>query len=378
MRSPPYRLICCVGVVLATCAAQAWQPAPDSMLTTWGEKVSPATAWRDYPRPALARTTWSNLNGLWSYAITDALATVFPAQATGEILVPYAIESALSGVKRRLTAEDVLWYQRAFVPPSASKDHHIFLNFEAVDFQCTVWVNATRVGTHTGGNLPFSFDVTAALTEGENLVTVRVTDATNTPGAYQLHGKQVVSPSGIWYTPVTGIWQTVWLETVPADHVSALRITPRINGTVTIEINPGAAACTVPATVTTSLRIQTVATATAHGNRINLTIPSPQLWSPDSPTLYDLVIRFGDDTVSSYVGLRETSVMKDSDGRLRLALNGKPLFHWGTLDQGWWPDGLLTPPSDAAMRSDLEFLKAAGFNTVRKHIKVEPRRYYTH
>ena len=374
----PCRSVLCLLVVLTTCAAQAWQPAPDSILTGWGERVTPATAWRDYPRPALARTAWSNLNGLWSYAITDAHATAFPAEAAGEILVPYAIESALSGVKRRLAVDDVLWYRRSLVAPAAPKGHRTLLNFEAVDYQCTVWVNAIRVGTHTGGNLPFSFDVTDALTNDENLLTVRVTDATDTPGAYQLHGKQVVSPSGIWYTPVTGIWQTVWIETVPADHISALKITPRIDGAVTIEINPGAAPSTVPAGATASLRGQTVATATTRGNRINLTIPSPQLWSPNSPILYDLVVRFGDDTVISYVGLRETSVMKDTDGHLRLALNGQPLFHWGTLDQGWWPDGLLTPPSDAAMRSDLEFLKAASFNTVRKHIKVEPRRYYTH
>ena len=356
-------------------AAQAWEPAPASMLTEWGAKLTPETAWREYPRPALARAAWTNLNGLWKHQVTPATQTAAPAEWAGDILVPFAIESALSGVKRRVTPQDALWYRRSFDAPALPDGQRLLLNFEAVDYQATVWVNDQQVGTHTGGNLPFSFDVTAAVRPGGNTLTVRVTDATDT--AHQLHGKQVLEPGGIWYTPVTGIWQTVWLEAVPAVHVTAAQITPAVSGRVAIrlETSDGSAP---QATVTASLGGQQVATVTGPADNLTLAIPDPKLWSPDSPTLYDLTIAVGGDTLSSYVGLRETTVAKGADGHLRLFLNGKPVFHFGTLDQGWWPDGLLTPPSDAAMRSDVEFLKAAGFNAVRKHIKVEPRRYYTH
>lgn len=360
---------------MISAAVQAWQPAPDSMLTEWGAKVTPATAWREYPRPALARANWVNLNGLWQYQVTPIAEKSAPAAWAGDILVPFAIESALSGVKKRITPDDALWYRRNFETPALRDGQRLLLNFEAVDYQATVWINDTQVGTHTGGNLPFSFDITAALKPGANTLTVRVTDATDT--AYQLHGKQVLNPQGIWYTPVSGIWQTVWLETVPAVHVTAVRITPSVSGKVAICLTTAGSA-TPQATVTASLDGQPVATSTGPADNLTLNIPNPKLWSPDSPTLYDLRISVGDDTISSYVGLRETTVAKAADGHLRLFLNGKPLFHWGTLDQGWWPDGLLTPPSDAAMKSDIEFLKAAGFNTIRKHIKVEPRRYYTH
>lgn len=360
-------------------ATPAAPVAAPKMLTAWGEKVTPENAWRDYPRPALVRENWTNLNGLWKYAITPIAAPAAPAEWTGDILVPFAVESALSGVTKPLTPADALWYRRTFDAPQARAGHRTLLHFEAVDYETTVWLNDTKLGTHTGGNLPFSFDLTSALKPGANTLTVRVTDATDSPGSYQTTGKQVLKPNGIWYTAVSGIWQTVWLETVPAAHIAALKIVPRINGRVTIGIIPGQPlAAPVTTTVTATLAGRTVATARGTGPQLTLSIPSPQLWSPDSPTLYDLKITYGDDTVTSYVGLRETTVVKDDAGHLRLALNGQILFHWGTLDQGWWPDGLLTPPSDAAMRSDIEFLKAAGFNTIRKHIKVEPRRYYTH
>jgi hypothetical protein len=376
-----YSAVLFTAALASLCAAdlKSWRPAPDSMLTAWGEQLTPETAWREYPRPALARTAWVNLNGLWQYAVTPLADATPPAQWTGDILVPFAIESALSGVKRRLTASDALWYRRSFAAPSAAARQRTLLNFEAVDYQATVWVNDTKVGTHTGGNLPFGFDITSALRAGENTLTVRVTDATDAAGAYQLHGKQVANPGGIWYTPVTGIWQTVWLETVPEAHIAALNVVTKIDGSITIDITPGGSpGGKVPARVTVSLQGKPVATAQSDTHRLTLSIPNPQLWSPDSPTLYDLAITYGSDSVSSYLGLRETTVIKDADGHLRLALNGKSIFHFGPLDQGWWPDGLLTPPSDAGMRSDLEFLKAAGFNMLRKHIKVEPRRYYLH
>lgn len=353
---------------------QAWQPAPDSMLTEWGAHLTPQTAWQEYPRPALVREAWTNLNGLWEYQVTPKSESSAPGTWAGEILVPFAIESALSGVKKRVTPGDALWYRRSFNAPPHRDGQRILLNFEAVDYECTVWVNGSQAGSHTGGNLPFSFDITGAMKPGANVLTVRVTDATNT--AYQLHGKQVLEPEGIWYTPVTGIWQSVWMETVPAVHITGVHLTPSISGKVAIRLftSDGSAP---QATVNASLGGKVVATASGPGNELTLSIPDPKLWSPDSPTLYDLSITAGADTITSYVGLRETTVNKDPEGNLRLFLNMKPLFHFGTLDQGWWPDGLLTPPSDAAMRSDVEFLKAAGFNGLRKHIKVEPRRFYT-
>ncbi len=359
--------------ILAT-AAHAWQPAPDSMLTEWGGKVTPDNAWREYPRPALAREQWTSLNGLWKYAVTPKSADTAPSTWIGEILVPFAIESALSGVKKRLTPEEAIWYRRELTVVKAVGKRAL-LHFEAVDYQSTVWINDTQVGSNIGGNLPFSFDITDALKDGINHITLKVIDATNSPGAYQLHGKQVLKPGGIWYTPVSGIWQTVWMEQVPEKHIVAARITPSTSGKVVISLETTEGG---EASVTASLKGVEVASASGPADALVLAIPQPELWSPESPTLYDLTIRFGDDVVKSYTGLRETTVIRDRNGHLRFALNGKEYFHWGTLDQGWWPDGLLTPPSEEAMIYDIRFLKQAGFNTIRKHIKVEPRRYYAH
>jgi beta-galactosidase/beta-glucuronidase len=342
------------------------------LTTTWGEKVTPENAWREYPRPAFAREDWTNLNGLWDYAVAPKDAEEAPSEWQGKILVPFAIESALSGVKKRITPEDAIWYRRSFEFSPDAKRPRVHLNFEAVDYQCEVWVNETRVGSHSGGNLPFHFEVGEAVKPGTNTLTVKVTDATDT--AYQLHGKQVLNPRSIWYTPVSGIWQTVWMEKLPAVHLAGAKMTPKLSGEVTLEIDTEAE----EVKVTAFLKGKEVARAQGSPERLMLRIPNPQLWSPDSPTLYDLTITAGDDTVKSYVGLRESTIVRDDDGHLRLHLNGEPIFHWGTLDQGWWPDGLLTPPSDEAMRFDVDFLKAAGFNTIRKHIKVEPRRYYTY
>ena len=342
-----------------------------AMRTEWGQTITPENAWQEYPRPAMRRENWTNLNGLWDYAVTPKTDSAPPReQWDGKILVPFAIEAPLSGVEKRITPDDALWYRRSF-SAEKQKGMHVLLNFEAVDYASTVWVNNIEVGSNTGGNLPFSFDITEALNGGENTLLVRVADATDT--GYQLHGKQVLTPRGIWYTPVSGIWQTVWMEEVPQDHLNAIRVTTTINGRVQIDLDANGAS---PAKVDVLLKGAVV--ASGEGRSVVLLIPDPKLWSPDSPTLYDLRVTCGDDVVESYFGIRETTMAKDTDGHLRFFLNGKPIFHWGTLDQGWWPDGLLTPPSDAAMLSDIDFLKASGFNTIRKHIKVEPRRYYYH
>lgn len=349
-----------------------------AMRTEWGETVTPENVWREYPRPALRRENWTNLNGLWDYAVTPKADSAPPTEKwDGKILVPFAIEAPLSGVERRVTPEDALWYRRFFT--AAKKEgKRVLLNFEAVDYQCTVWVNEVEVGSNTGGNLPFSFDITDAVKDGENTLLVRVTDATDT--GYQLHGKQVLNPRGIWYTPVSGIWQTVWMEVVPENHVARIFIETKNGGMVNVRVEPSRAPLReVPGmAIRQGGEVIEAAMAYDSDSGFHTTLSQPKPWSPESPVLYDLRIEYGEDVVESYFAFRETTVAKDADGHLRLHLNGKPVFHLGTLDQGWWPDGLLTPPSDAAMLSDIEFLKAAGFNTIRKHIKVEPRRYYYH
>ncbi len=368
------RVTSVLTLLLLTGLTHAWEPASGPMITEWGSRVTPDNAWQEYPRPMMRRDQWHNLNGLWNYAVTQKTQTAPPTAWDGKILVPFAIESALSGVKKRFTPDDALWYQRQLTL-KPKKGKRTLLHFEAVDYASTVWINGKGIGQHRGGNLPFSFDIGDALISGENQLLVRVTDATDT--AYQLHGKQSLKPRGIWYTPVSGIWQTVWTEEVPETHIRGLKITPQIDGTVQVKLEiVGPRDSTDTAKVTASFKGKQVAETIGTPEAITLMIPEPKLWSPDSPTLYDLKISFGEDTIKSYVGLRETTVQKGADGYLRFHLNGREIFQLGTLDQGWWPDGLLTPPSDVAMRSDVDFLKAAGFNMVRKHIKVEPRRYY--
>jgi len=360
-----------------------------AMRTVWGEQLeqdASAIPWTEYPRPAMVRDDWMNLNGPWQYAILDDAAASsfeFPPSWDGSIRVPFAVESPLSGVQRRLSPDQSLWYRREFlVRKQPGKRQRI--HFEAVDYHSTVWVNDTEIGSHTGGNLPFSFDITDAAREGDNTLTLRVLDATDT--RHQLHGKQRLKPEGIWYTPVSGIWQTVWLEQIPQQAIASFKTTTSLDGRVEIELTTypeslerrTARSPARVAKAVASLDGVVVARGEGPPNRLVLRIPNPKLWSPDSPTLYDLEITLGDDRVRSYVGIRESSRRRDADGHWRLTLNGQESFQFGTLDQGWWPDGLLTPPSDEAMRSDIEFLKAAGFNTIRKHIKVEPRRYYYH
>jgi beta-galactosidase len=353
--------------------------AVHSQLTTeWGSKVTPENAWTEYPRPQLERKEWTNLNGHWSYQITSHEAER-PAEWLGKILVPFPIESQLSGVRRMLQPYEALWYQRQLeTRPTPGK--RTLLHFEAVDYQCTVWVNDKQVGTHQGGNLPFSFDITDSLLDKDNILTVRVLDAT---GGFQLRGKQTQTPGGIFYTRNSGIWQTVWLETVPTRHLTALGIRTDVDrGTITIEPS-------YEGPVSDGTSIEAIAfdagkpVAKASGD-LTLRIPDAKLWSPASPHLYQLRVTLRDkdgntlDEVSSYAGIRKVGRSADAEGHQRFTLNGRPIFHWGPLDQGWWPDGLLTPPSDEAMVFEIQWLKDAGFNMIRKHIKVEPRRYYYH
>ncbi len=345
------------------------------LITEWGAKVTPENAWRGYPRPQMTRENWTNLNGEWNYAVTT-LATEKPSGWAGKILVPFCLESKLSGVGRKLEPFEALWYQRT-VTLAPRAEMRTLLHFEAVDYACAVTVNGKRIGEHIGGNLPFTFDITDAAVEGENEIVLRVEDAT---GGAQLRGKQNLNPHGIWYTRVSGIWQTVWVEEVPARHIESLAISTDIEtGDITVEPKlVGAKVEGEKVRITVSEGDKVI--AVGDGNKVR--VADAKLWSPDSPHLYELKVTLTDgagttlDEVGSYTGLRKVGQTKDADGNLRFTLNGKEIFHWGPLDQGWWPDGLLTPPSEAAMVSDVQFLKDAGFNMIRKHIKVEPQRYY--
>ena len=356
-----------------------WQPVKGGMMTSWGRSLKADAAWQEYPRPQLERSDWTNLNGLWNYAVTSKEDST-PVKWDGQILVPFCPESSLSGVGRLIEPTEALWYKRPL--PGLKPGKRTLLNFEAVDYTTTVWVNGQRIGSHRGGFTPFSFDITPALKADGNELVVRVDDATQ---GFQLHGKQKLKNEGIWYTRVTGIWQTVWLENVNERFIRDLDFTCDIaNGTVRVDPKfAGMAVTGEKVWVTASSDGKEVAAGNGAG-AITLTIPAAKLWSPTEPNLYELKVELHDaqgqviDTVKSYTALREFGKIKDANGNWRFTLNGKSIFHWGPLDQGWWPDGLLTPPSEAAMISDVDFLKAAGFNMIRKHIKIEPRRYYAH
>ena len=368
-----------------------WKPVEGKMLTRWGAKLEASSVWAEYPRPQLVRKSWLNLNGLWSYAITQKDA-VAPATWPGEILIPFCPESSLSGVGKLIEPDQSLWYQRE-LPTKPAAGERTLLHFEAVDYETTVWVNGKEVGRHVGGHTPFSFDITKALKVSGNRMVVRVYDATE---GWQIRGKQSLNPHGITSTRVSGIWQTVWLEQVPERFIEDLDYgTEFKNAEVSSESSESVVMLRVNTKlsgqplkgefvrITVSLGGKVVASAQG-GQVIQMEISAPMLWSPDSPTLYDVRAELLDenrkivDTVTSYTALRQIGKIIDTRGNPRFALNGKEIFLLGPLEQGWWPDGLLTPPSDEAMLSDLKFVKAAGFNMVRKHVKVEPARYYYH
>lgn len=336
--------------------------------TRWAKEVSPANALKEYPRPQLVRQGWTNLNGLWDYAITRRN-VVKPAEFQGKILVPFPLESALSGVKKALDPEELLWYKRRF-NFNAKAGERTILNFGAVDYQCWVFVNGREVGSHEGGYTAFSMDISTALIEGENEIMIKVYDPSD--AGIGPRGKQVLHPQSIYYTPSSGIWQTVWLEQVPKEHISALRITPDIDRSL---VN-------VRVEATGAGKVDIVVEGEHYFGEANQTISVPikvlKLWSPSSPFLYDLQVSLGKDSVKSYFGMRKVSVAKDGNGIDRIMLNNKAYYNLGTLDQGFWPDGLYTAPTDDALAYDIKAIKAMGFNTIRKHIKVEPARWYYH
>jgi beta-galactosidase len=355
-------------------------PFASELITDWGSRITPENAWREYPRPQLKRDGWTCLNGSWDYSITPAAEQSIPDRWLGKILVPFCLESKLGGVGRLLANDEALWYRRKFSWSPENK--RTLLNFEAVDYSCEVFVNRQLVGQHRGGHTPFSFDISQALRDGENELIVRVEDDTV---GWQLHGKQRPDPHGIWYTQVSGIWQTVWMEQVPNTAVTDLTIrTDSKTGTIRVvpELQGPTKGSTFQLIVREGERLVSQKASTRE--EIAIDIRNPKLWSPDSPHLYDLEYQVLDasgvilDSVQSYAGIRNVGKFEDRNGHRRLSLNDQEIFHWGPLDQGWWPDGLLTPPSDDAMQFEIRFLKEAGFNMIRKHIKVEPRRYYYH
>lgn len=359
-----------------------WAPKRGPLTTPWVEQITPDQVHPEYPRPQMVRSEWKNLNGLWEYAITDAEAEQ-PADFTGEILVPFPVESALSGVMQPVLPDQRLWYRRSFDVPQAWSGRRILLHFGAVDCEAQVWVNGHSAGIHQGGFDAFSFDVTDYLQPtGPNELVVAVLDPTDT--GTQARGKQVLRPGGIMYTAVTGIWQTVWLEPVSPISIESMRIVPDVDrGSVSVSVQTHSVGATgIVNVVVKEADGEIVGRAIGQvGTPVQVALPVARLWSPDTPYLYqvDVDLRAGgsvQDRVESYFGMRKVALGKDPQGLTRILLNDEFLFQVGPLDQGWWPDGLYTAPSDEALRYDIEVTKQLGFNMLRKHVKVEPARLY--
>ncbi len=343
------------------------------LYTPFGETLDKKCPLKEYPRPQLKRDSFINLNGYWEYAILNKNQKLTSFQ--GKILVPFSPESPLSEVNKLVMPSDILYYKRDFEISSDFLKDKTLLNFGAVDYECSVYLNDNLVGSHKGGYFPFSLDVTSSIKTGTNTLQLSVTDPSDK--GFQARGKQKIKRGGIFYTPQSGIWQTVWLESVPSNYIDSIKVTPNIdNSEVSIIIN---AQDNKNATISVLFKGKLIASSKANelGEAL-IKIPNQKLWSPETPFLYDLVIELGTDKVESYFGMRKYGIIKDEKGIKRLALNNKPYFHNGLLDQGYWPDGLYTPPSEEAIIYDIKTMKDLGFNMLRKHIKIEPMRWYYH
>ena len=379
------------AISIAVIASAQWSPVGKEIKTPWAAEVNPGNVLPEYPRPQMVRQVWSNLNGLWNYAITDTDASTFTAER--EILVPFAVESSLSGVGRRITKDNTLWYERTFTVPSKWKGKNILLHFGGVDWKSEVLVNGQLVGEHRGGYDPFTYDITPYLKKsGKQTLTVKVFDATD--NSMQPRGKQCIVNTAIWYTPVSGIWQTVWMEPVaktyiadyyPVSDLQKKEITVDVK-TVGAQEGDMVKVQLLEGTVgyNTENPSQTVlAEAFASDGKAVLPVEEVKTWSPDEPFLYGMrisILRKGKviDSVEGYTAMRSIEAKQDSSPNKykRMALNGECLFQYGPLDQGWWPDGLYTAPTDEALKFDIVKTKEMGYNMIRKHIKVEPARWY--
>lgn len=375
-------LVCC-ALALTVCAQAQWKPAGDKIKTKWAEQINPKNVLPEYPRPQLERTDWVNLNGEWEYAIKPK-GEVEPQAFDGNILVPFAVESSLSGVQKEVGDANELWYKRTFSVPANWKNKDIVLNFGAVDWKADVFINDVLIGSHQGGFTPFSFNITPYLNGKSNQkLVVRVWDPSDK--GYQPRGKQTSNPEGIWYTPVTGIWQTVWIEPVATNHITSVKSIPNIdNGTMNVTVGTSMPCNTSIVEVKLMDKGQVVASAKGiQGKELRLAVQNPTLWDTTNPYLYDMkvsLVKDGKvlDDVKSYTAFRKISAKRDANGVMRMQLNNKNLFHYGPLDQGWWPDGLYTAPTDEALLYDIVKTKEWGFNMIRKHVKVEPSRWYYH
>lgn len=377
-------LFCEAQAVMAQ--ESAWLIVKNKITTAWADSVDPANPLPEYPRPQMVRSGWMNLNGLWDYSIIPKsnYDTIMPAKFDGKILVPFAVESALSGVAKSVGKDSVLWYKRTITIPSKYAKQNVLLHFGAVDWQSDVFINGRLAGSHQGGYDPFSIDITPFLRKGTaQQIAVRVWDPTD--DGPQPRGKQVTNPESIWYTAVTGIWQTVWLEPVPQTHIAATRQSSNIDSQ-TVSVSAVLTGLQPKDRVIISAwdGTEKIAEQELSGSReAVLPVKNPKLWSPDNPFLYDLTIsvirnKKVIDEVKSYFAMRKISVKPDEKGVKRILLNNHFLFEFGPLDQGWWPDGLYTAPTDAALKFDIAKTKELGFNMIRKHVKVEPARWYNY
>lgn len=346
--------------------------------TPWFDKVDRRLPLAEYPRPQFERKDWICLNGEYDYAITGDTADA-PKKYDGKILVPFSVESELSGVGKALLPEQRLWYRRKFTVGKEFSGKEALLHFGAVDWQCSVWLNGKLVGEHTGGYNPFTFNITDVITEGENELVVKVFDPTD--AGHQQRGKQILVTKGFWYTATSGIWQTVWLEPVNRCRIDSLRLVPDIDEGV-IRINIKRTCKCGGKLYAKVLEGDKVVFDSEIADKAAIPVPDARLWSPEAPFLYTLLLTLDcngeKDEVSSYFGMRKFSIVKDSAGIPRLGLNNKPYFQRGLLDQGYWPESQLTPPNDEAMIFDIEKMKELGYNMLRKHIKEEPLRWYYH
>lgn len=367
--------------------AKEWAPAGDKMKTRWTAEVNPDNVLDEYPRPNMQRSEWLNLNGLWQYGFNTSSSNTEPSLYDGEILVPFAIESSLSGVMQPMSENNALWYKREFTIPVEWRDRNIRINFGAVDNNARVYINGNNVCTHTGGYAAFGADITRYLSDdGRNVLTVKVTD--NTDGASQPLGKQrndAQVNGSQWHSPVSGIWQTVWIEPVANQYLTDIKTTPDVDNHRFV-VNATTNATVADAVVKVILKdgADVVAEASgAPGADIVLDVAAPKLWTPQSPHLYDMqtsLLVSGNtvDNVSGYAAMRKISTAKDKDGIWRIQLNNENIFQAGVIDQGYWPDGLYTAPTDEALVYDIEMAKSLGYNMIRKHMKVEPARWYYH